>query len=205
MYRTVHAGIWVKTISLDLCLLNLETWEVSKWCKWASFALVYSSNRAAIRFIWTVLTKCTVTCPATTCLATSLKNLDSCKTLIACKLAFMVLLRWRILRCNPTQLWCCRAGFLTTTVWLEIPAQLANCFSLVSLYVFCADLVFTAWLLNFPAWNNVLLPFQKPVIQQLLWARPVIEKLLKVPNGEVQTNGSNWTICVSLSYWIISF
>ena len=55
MYTTVHAGIWVKTISLDLCLLNLETWEVSKWCKLASFALVYSSNRAAIRFIWTVL------------------------------------------------------------------------------------------------------------------------------------------------------
>ena len=116
--------------------------------------------------------KCTVTSPATTCLVISLKNLDSCKTLIACEFSFVVLLCWFLLHTALELYW--------TVILLhrilnnnnlvgEIPAQLANCFSLITLYVFCANFVLTAWLVNSPALKHVLFSFQKFVIQQLYW------------------------------------
>jgi hypothetical protein len=65
----------------------------------------------------------------------------------------------------------------------EIPAQLANCFSLVTLYVFCANFVLEALLIISPALNHALFSFQEFVIQQLLWTRPIGKEFLKIPNG----------------------
>ena len=67
----------------------------------------------------------------------------------------------------------------------EIPAQLANCFSLITLYVVAANFVLTTWLINSPALKHVLFSFQKFVIQQLYWTRPISKKLLKIPDGKV--------------------
>lgn len=128
---------------------------------------------------------CTATYPATTCPVISPKNLDSCKTLIACESSFMyysefllhvmlefywsVALLHRILNNNNL------VG--------EIPAQLANCFSLITLYAFCLNFVLTAWLMTSPALKHVLCSFQEFVIQQLFWTCPIGKELLKISNG----------------------
>ena len=103
--------------------------------------------------------KCTVTSPATTCLVISLKNLDSCKTLIACEFSFVVLLCWFLLHTALELYWIVillHRILNNNNLVGEIPAQLANCFSLITLYVFCANFVLTAWLVNSPALKHVL-------------------------------------------------
>lgn len=95
---------------------------------------------------------CTVTYQATTCPVISLKSLDSCRTSIACESSFMVALFW-ISTAYHVRIFITSGMFHrilnNNNLVGEIPAQLANCFSLITLYVFCATLCSSSMVINF--------------------------------------------------------